>query len=129
MKIIAVFLFAALLIPVPALADCSDPQNQSEMNICAHDAYMAADKELNEVYGRAMAVMKEMDRYLEAGLKGAAITLRAAQRAWIVFRDKACEAYGFQARGGSMEPMLVGGCLARLTRERTKHLQELANDR
>ena len=129
MKIPAVILFALLLIPVPALADCSDPQSQSEMNICAHEAYMVADKELNEIYPRAMASMKEIDQYLEANLKGAAQTLREAQRAWITFRDKACEANGFQARGGTMESMLVGGCLARLTRERTQHLRELVNNR
>ncbi len=126
MKILTVLWFVTLLVPVPALANCNNPQSQSEMNICAHEAYKAADRELNEVYVRAMAEMKEIDRYLEADLKGASQTLRSAQRAWIVFRDKACEAYGYQARGGSMESMLVGGCLERLTKERTTHLRELA---
>jgi uncharacterized protein YecT (DUF1311 family) len=73
----------------------------------------------------AMAAMKQTDSYLSGDLKGAAETLKAAQRAWIPFRDKACESYGFLARGGSMEPMLVLQCRADLTRQRTSQLKDL----
>ncbi len=128
MKLTAMLLFSALVVPVEVLADCQTPQSQMEFNICAHEAYKAADKDLNAVYGRAMAAMKDMDRYLEGELKGAARALRAAQRAWIVFRDKACESNGFQARGGTMESMLIGRCKTRLTRERIGHLKELAGN-
>jgi uncharacterized protein YecT (DUF1311 family) len=52
--------------------------------------------------------------------------LREAQRAWIVFRDAHCTVEGYdQARGGSMEPMVYHGCRARLTRERTRQLEEV----
>jgi uncharacterized protein YecT (DUF1311 family) len=50
------------------------------------------------------------------------VALREAQRAWITFRDKACEAEGFAMRGGSAEPLLVYGCMRQLTEERTGHL-------
>ena len=53
-------------------------------------------------------------------LKGADKALLAAQRAWIAYRDSQCELAGFEARGGSMEPMLVSGCLADLTRKRAR---------
>ena len=46
------------------------------------------------------------------------------QRGWIAYRDGQCELYGFEARGGSMEPMLVSGCKADMTRARTKELRE-----
>ncbi|MGD9869232.1 MAG: lysozyme inhibitor LprI family protein [Hyphomicrobiales bacterium] len=106
--------------------DCKDPQTQTDMNMCAGLAYKAADGELNAAYKKTLAAMREQDAALPAELKGAEVTLREAQRAWIVFRDKCCELEGFEARGGSMEPMLVGHCLAKVTNARTKELKELA---
>jgi uncharacterized protein YecT (DUF1311 family) len=41
------------------------------------------------------------------------------------YRDAQCEAAGFQARGGTMEPMLVAGCIADITEVRTKELKAL----
>ncbi len=106
--------------------NCKNPQTQTEMNICAGRDYKAADVALNHAYRSALVVMKDMDANLPPNLKGAVKTLRAAQRSWIPYRDKACEAHGFMARGGSMESMLVGQCLADLTRQRTKELKDLA---
>jgi uncharacterized protein YecT (DUF1311 family) len=61
----------------------------------------------------------------EADMKGAEKALVTAQRAWISYRDAQCEAAGFQARGGTMEPMLVAGCIADITEVRTKELKAL----
>lgn len=118
----------ALGLATPALAqelDCSNPVTQLDMNQCAYQDWQAADAELNQAYKAAMAMLKEWDEYLEEGDIPAADALRDAQRAWITFRDKACEAEGYAMRGGSAEPLLVNGCLARLTQERTAQLQEL----
>jgi urease subunit alpha len=57
---------------------------------------------------------------LDGDMKGAEKALVTAQRAWIAYRDAECEARGFQARGGTMEPMLVAGCIADVTDARTK---------
>ena len=108
-------------------ANCSDPQTQTEMNICAGKDYQAADAELNRVYKLAIRSMKESDSDLPPEMKGAEKALRSAQRSWIPYRDKACEAYGFLARGGTMESLLVSSCLADLTRQRTKELKALAD--
>ncbi|WP_422373893.1 lysozyme inhibitor LprI family protein [Roseibium sp.] len=105
--------------------DCNNAMTQLEMNQCANMDFQAADAELNAVYKKAMAKMRDTDSYLPDDLKGAADTLREAQRAWIPYRDKACEAYGFLAKGGSMEPMLYSNCLTDLTNQRVKELQEL----
>jgi uncharacterized protein YecT (DUF1311 family) len=125
----ALFLILTL-VPSALLAqgrpNCQNPQTQTDMNICAGLDYKAADAELNRAYKAAMAAMKDMDANLPPELKGGVKALRAAQRAWIPYRDKACEAYGFMARGGSMESMLVGTCLADLTRKRTGELKDLA---
>jgi uncharacterized protein YecT (DUF1311 family) len=130
-KIFLAIVTSGLTVPSAALSqdrpNCKDPQTQMEMNICAGLDYKAADAELNKVYKRAIAAMKDMDKDLTPELKGAEKTLREAQRAWIHYRDKACESHGFMTRGGSMESMLVGNCLASLTRQRTKELKELAD--
>lgn len=126
-------LISGLIVAVLALSgtqaqdkpDCSNAMTQLEMNQCANMDFQAADAELNMIYKKAMEKMRETDSYLPDNLKGAAETLRDAQRAWIPYRDKACEAYGFLARGGSMEPMLYSNCLADLTSQRVKDLQEL----
>lgn len=105
--------------------DCNNPITQMEMNHCAGVDWQEADAELNRVYKAAITAMRETDSYLPDNLKGAAETLKEAQRAWIPYRDKACEAYGFLARGGSLESLLVLGCRADLTRQRTQELKDL----
>ena len=124
---LAVVAFGAALPPAVQAQDvnCKEPQTQLDMTICAKKDWEAADAELNAAYKAAMAAMKQTDSYLSDDLKGAAKTLTTAQRAWIPFRDKACESYGFLARGGSMEPMLVLQCRADLTRQRTSQLKDL----
>lgn len=120
-------LLAATLQPAAAQdkPDCNNAMTQLEMNQCAGIDFQKADAELNAVYKKAMAKMRETDSYLSDDLKGAADALRDAQRAWIPFRDKACEAYGFLARGGSMESMLVSNCRTDVTEQRIKQLNEL----
>ncbi|MEJ8573948.1 lysozyme inhibitor LprI family protein [Microbaculum marinum] len=122
--------FALLLAPGVALADekpdCANPQTQLDMTICSNEDYKAADSELNAAYKKAMASMKETDSYLPEGEKGAAKALLAAQRAWIEYRDRACESETFLVKGGSMEPMIYAECMTRITRERTAALEDLA---
>lgn len=105
---------------------CENAVTQLDMNICAHRDYEAADVELNAVYKKAMATAEGMDaefKDLGEHLVGAVDALKRAQRAWIGYRDGQCELAGFAARGGSMEPMLISGCLADLTRKRTAELK------
>ena len=125
------FLGLLLLLPLSLAAqdqlNCAAPQTQTDMNICAGRAFEAADAALNAAYKTAMAEMKATDANLPPELKGAAKALREGQRAWITYRDKACEAYGFLARGGSLESMLVGSCRTDVTRARTKELRDLGS--
>jgi uncharacterized protein YecT (DUF1311 family) len=116
---------AAALIASPALAqevDCANAMAQSELNQCAYADWEAADAQLNLAYKRAMALLKEWDAGLPPEERGGAEALRNAQRAWITFRDEACAAEGYAMKGGSAEPLLVYGCMRRLTEERTNHL-------
>lgn len=105
--------------------DCTNTLFQQEMNACAELDWMDADADLNVAYAAAMAVMKGYDADLAISERGAEATLRAAQRAWIGFRDAACAAEGYAMRGGSAEPLLIYGCRARLTQQRTEDLRLL----
>ena len=119
LAIVPAVVSAAILLSSAALGkvNCKNPSSQTEMNVCAQREFIIADKKLNAVYKKAMASMRRVD------CSGAKI-LRDAQRAWIAYRNKACEAYGFIARGGRMEIGLVTACETDLTRKRTKDLQD-----
>jgi len=130
-RIIAAFLFLAPFTVVAGAqeANCQNPLYQQEMNFCAAEDFQEADRELNRVYQQAIAFMKELDRDQINELFGAEEALRQAQRQWIKFRDAACTAEGFLFRGGTMEPFIVSGCLARLTRQRTGEPWPRSSDR
>ncbi len=108
-------------------ANCGDAVTQLELNMCAAADYEAADAALNRVWKQARAFARELDAGQDERLKGAENALLAAQRGWIAYRDGHCTLAGFDARGGSMEPMLVSGCLAANTRLRTQELQQFVS--
>lgn len=101
--------------------NCNNPQTQSEMNACAGIAYRNADRRLNQLYQQLLPNLSASRRQ----------QLVTAQQAWIRFRDASCtfERSGFE--GGSMAPMVQANCLARVTEQRVKdlqnYLQELRN--
>ncbi|MEQ8367703.1 MAG: lysozyme inhibitor LprI family protein [Roseicyclus sp.] len=110
-----------LLWAAPAVAqdwDCSDYASlpQQGINLCLAAEYERADADLNAVYQAARAGTGETMSSL----------LRDAQRAWIPFRDAACEAEAEYMRGGSGEPMMRFSCLIRLTKARTDDLRAFA---
>lgn len=106
--------------------DCVATTSQNEMTLCAEQDWNAADADLNTVYKQAMAVLKDIDANLPDG-EGANF-LRQAQRDWITFRDNACAAEAYPMHGGTAEPMVIYGCRARLTRERTEGLSYIADN-
>lgn len=125
---LAALVASLFLAPLPALAqdpDCGDPVTQAEMNDCAIADWQAQDAVLNDAYAEAMALLQAWDADLPENLRGGADKLRAGQRAWITYRDAACAAEGYAMRGGSAEPLLVYGCMARLTEERAQDLQAM----
>ena len=107
--------------------DCANAMAQMDLNQCAYQDWEAADADLNTAYKTAMTLMKTWDTNMPEGEKGAAAALKEAQRAWITFRDKACEAEGYAMKGGSAEPLLVYGCMRVLTEERASHLTGLVD--
>ncbi len=98
------------------------------MTICAGLDLADADTALNAQYQVTRKALKERDAGVSTELKGGEEALVKAQRAWLSYRDAQCASVGFQARGGSMEPMLVSSCEADLTRKRTAELKALVDN-
>jgi uncharacterized protein YecT (DUF1311 family) len=124
--------FALLLAAQDPQWNCANPQAQQEMNYCAGQDFERADTELNAAYRTAITTAQEADRDYARATQGNEMrvsgpgeeaSLRAAQRAWVTFRDAHCEGESYEARGGSMQPMLYQGCRATLTRARTAELR------
>ena len=94
-------------------------QSQQEMNQTAQREFAAADKALNQVYKQVLAAIDP-----EAQPK-----LKAAQRAWVQFRDADAEFHAdLEARDGSMAPLVESGRKATLTKARVKELQQVLKD-
>jgi len=123
------FLIATLaLAALQADPGCKDPKSQHEMNACAYGDYQRADAAMNRQWKPLLAKMKERDKDFEPNGDSRSSYVDAlleSQRAWLKFRDAHCVAEGYFARGGSMEPMVVGNCLEHLTVDRTKQLHDL----
>jgi uncharacterized protein YecT (DUF1311 family) len=97
---------------------CPDAMTQPDMNRCAAREFQKADAELNRVY-RLLAQ--------DAG-PAARAKLRAAQLAWIRFRDAHCDYEAFGNKGGSIYPMVYSFCLAEVTLERAKQFGEILRE-
>ena len=125
MKVAIVIVFASLLVVASTFgqgakkAPCSDVNTQAEMNICAGKEYKAADATLNRVYQQLVAM-------LDAEAK---TQLKEAQTAWIKYRDANCDFVGDQYKGGSIRPLILGLCLADVTKNRTAELRAQIKDR
>jgi uncharacterized protein YecT (DUF1311 family) len=97
---------------------CANAQNQQEMNRCAADEYKKTDAELNRVYQQLTPKLEPAHRE----------KLKAAQRAWLAFRDAHCECSAFLFNGGAMQPLIQYTCLDQTTRERIKQLRALLTE-
>ncbi len=112
-------------------ANCADPQTTLEVNECVSRDLDKADAELNTVYKRAMASQVDVDKNLaetNSALVGAAKALRAAQRAWIDFRDANCESKTYADADGTIRTAEEISCRTEMTTNRTKELKELTGE-
>ena len=112
------FLCAALLtteLPLSGL----HAQSQAAMNEEAARDFEAADARLNQTY---KALLDQVDKPAQEKLK-------AAQRAWLQFRDaEAAFVADAEARGGSMEAMSSTTTSTALTKHRTEELRLLLKE-
>jgi uncharacterized protein YecT (DUF1311 family) len=94
---------------------CPEATTTVEMQACLRQRYEAADKALNRVY-------KQLMSKLESGRRE---KLRAAQRAWIRFRDASAEFEAGEAEGGSMYPLVYMATQVLKTEHRVDELKEI----
>ena len=98
-------------------------KTQAELTECGSADYKRADNELTRTYQQ---LLKKA-----AGDKVAVQKIRAAQRAWIAFRDAQIAALypaeDKQKEYGTVFPMCANLALADLTRQRTKMLKQMLN--
>jgi uncharacterized protein YecT (DUF1311 family) len=123
---------ALFLLATPAAAqdvDCAEAVTQVEMTYCAEQAWLRADEDLTLAWGLAIEEARAIQSALPADAPvDVEEDLRAAQRVWIEFRDRACTAESHRAWGGSMMPMLVYACRERLTERRRQDLRRFAEE-
>ena len=125
------------LCAAPAMAqdlNCDDTANltQQGLNACAYQDFERADRALNILWPKVVQWAKDVDTATSESQPQLAIahdSLLKAQRAWINYRDGHCDTEGMAAAGGTMQPMLVSGCKASLTRKRTEELLLLLEER
>ncbi|PRY26477.1 uncharacterized protein DUF1311 [Aliiruegeria haliotis] len=89
------------------------------------------DDRLNARYTALMAEEKASDAELDklgSSAPRLAPALRAMQRAWIPYRDAACEYEQAQWGGGSGSGPAVLGCHMRMTAEQVLHLEGFLGD-
>lgn len=118
--ILAIGLAAVALSPGAGRADdpvdCKHAETQLDLNVCSQHDLDQADATLNADYQKIVARLQGADaKYLEH--------FKAAQRAWLKFRDAECEFQGSFTDGGSIQPLMINGCLKGLTEKRVKELQ------
>ena len=95
-----------------SIGPCLAAQIQWALTSCADSAYHRADADLNRTYRRVLTRLSHADR----------AKLRAAQRAWVRFRDAQCTFEAAAYDGGSMQPMVESLCLESITRARERQV-------
>lgn len=83
---------------------------------CSLKKLAEADAELNETYRRLAQ---------KSGGERRGAKLRAAQRAWIKYRDANCDYETEIGGGGSMATFEYNGCLTGMTADRTTELRQM----
>jgi len=126
---------AALLLaagaPAPHDTRC-DSVVTPDLIACAQADQTRADAALNAAWRVALAKAKGWEANFGPDERAAngnvtySQTLLASQRAWLGYRDAQCKLAIYANAGGHELPIYKLGCLAELTKARTKQLQDFA---
>ena len=104
--------------------DCTQPSGPMEIDICQSRQYDRIDESLNRTYRQTLEVLDRGEICISA-CADAKQHLRAAQRAWIRFRDEDCKATYAIAVDGTGRNAARMDCLIEHTRTRIRQLQQL----
>lgn len=96
---------------------CGEYGTQAEANACARREFQKVDAEMVAVYDRLMTELASYGgRHQQR--------LRRAQASWLQYRDANCESEATIYEEGSIRPAVYYSCLASVTRERARRLEE-----
>ncbi|QDH69066.1 lysozyme inhibitor LprI family protein [Marilutibacter alkalisoli] len=105
--------------------DCTQATSTMEIDICMSREYEQADAELNTTY---RDMRGQLRRWEDGGnchaCRGMTEALVQAQRHWIDFRDRDCDAAYALAADGSGRNQARLDCLIEHTRARTRQLTD-----
>lgn len=94
--------------------DCAGAASTAEMRTCANKLYEAADAELNQVYRQLASRLADNKRRDK---------LKAAQQAWVAFRNKNAAFVASEAEDGTLYPLLEVTEMTSMTKQRTEQLK------
>ena len=94
---------------------CEGFRTQLEMATCQEQQAKEADQALNTLYAAVMKKLNSKER----------VQLKAAQKAWIAYREADCEAQTALYKGGSIAPLIKAACLTKATQDRTKDIKRI----
>ena len=117
--IVGSFLLTLLLVGDLALAQeksCKDAATTAAMRACENSRYEKSEQKLNAEYGQ---LMKQLDRSRQE-------KLRAAQRAWLAFRDANAAFLASEAENGTLAPLIKVSALADMTDARALELARMS---
>lgn len=101
---------------------CTTQRNTQEINACAKQEFDAAEAELNATYKAVLAMLAEPDG-LGRPQVGIEKRLVEAQRHWVQFREKNCDAALLINADGSVRSSQYLGCKRQLAQQRTEQLR------
>ena len=118
--------------PAPESTDpCEAHATTVDFDTCYADQFRLTDQDLNHLYRNTLlafnADIADAHKRHDPGQLSYDATaigdLRAAQDAWVKYRDLECRAAGQQLQGGSIQPIVVNKCLILVTRHRIDEIR------
>ena len=95
--------------------------SNTDMKVCAGNAFTEADALLNEVYRTLSEPLKKSTDKTEREILRRLVN---SESTWIKFRDANCDYQGSVDLGGSQESLDILGCLGDMTVARIKELRK-----
>lgn len=104
-------------VKAPKCTPCAEARTQAGISYCAANAAATGNGELTALYKTLVEKFPaERER------------LQAAERAWMVFRDRFCDARAGFFSGGSVESAVKADCLEAETRKHVQRLKDLRDE-
>lgn len=131
LSVICALAYQAVLPVSIALAqdECTGITTSQQVDKCSDVSKVAADSQLNTSYHQLMARLETQYQAEPDTETAYTAKVKEAQRAWIKLRDANCPLEAFEIKPGtSAYTTTVNNCIARMSRERSVFLDNVAPD-